>query len=121
MGEVVLIPAGCPHQVRNLYPSIKLAMGFVSPESAASCVKLASGFRALPPHHKRNVDIINPPTLLSQAWNNCLKSLDLAPVFQNDDVIIPVLSGKRGRPADITSAAATPHPVPTKRSRPTSS
>ncbi|WVZ00472.1 hypothetical protein V8G54_026541 [Vigna mungo] len=33
LGEAVFIPAGCPHQVRNLKSCNKVAMDFVSPES----------------------------------------------------------------------------------------
>lgn len=30
-GEAVLVPASCPHQVRNLLPNIKVAADFTSP------------------------------------------------------------------------------------------
>nr|CAB3451575.1 unnamed protein product [Digitaria exilis] len=33
LGEAVFIPAGCPHQVRNLKSCIKVALDFVSPEN----------------------------------------------------------------------------------------
>ncbi|KAJ9087107.1 hypothetical protein DSO57_1036611 [Entomophthora muscae] len=98
-GEVVLIPAGCPHQVRNLYPCIKLAMDYVSPEAASICSKLASEFRKLPPHHSRNVDIINTPTLLAQSWNTCLQLQGKPPIFQPNDVLLP---NKRGRDGGAT-------------------
>ncbi|VFQ77343.1 unnamed protein product [Cuscuta campestris] len=33
LGEAVFIPAGCPHQVRNIKSCIKVALDFVSPEN----------------------------------------------------------------------------------------
>ncbi|BDA51374.1 probable lysine-specific demethylase 3A at C-terminar half [Coccomyxa sp. Obi] len=45
--EAVFIPAGCPHQVRNLKSCIKVAIDFVSPESAAQCLELTRERRNL--------------------------------------------------------------------------
>lgn len=56
IGEAVLIPAGCPHQVRNLKSCIKVALDFVSPENIWECVRLAKGFRILPQDHKAKED-----------------------------------------------------------------
>ncbi|KAK9865894.1 hypothetical protein WJX84_006777 [Apatococcus fuscideae] len=39
-GEGVFIPAGCPHQVRNLRPATKVALDFVAPESASVAQRL---------------------------------------------------------------------------------
>ncbi|KAK6137579.1 hypothetical protein DH2020_028683 [Rehmannia glutinosa] len=36
LGDAVFIPAGCPHQVRNLKSCIKVAVEFVSPENVRS-------------------------------------------------------------------------------------
>ncbi|KAJ0008143.1 hypothetical protein Pint_30680 [Pistacia integerrima] len=52
LGEVVLIPAGCPHQVRNLKSCIKVALDFVSPENIEECIRLTEEFRTLPRKHK---------------------------------------------------------------------
>ncbi|KAL0915816.1 hypothetical protein M5K25_013275 [Dendrobium thyrsiflorum] len=56
LGEAVFIPAGCPHQVRNLKSCIKVALDFVSPENVNECVKLTEGFRLLPQFHRANED-----------------------------------------------------------------
>uniref|UniRef100_A0A452Y2M9 JmjC domain-containing protein n=1 Tax=Aegilops tauschii subsp. strangulata TaxID=200361 RepID=A0A452Y2M9_AEGTS len=56
LGDAVLIPAGCPHQVRNLKSCTKVAMDFVSPENVGECVKLTDEFRALPSAHKAKED-----------------------------------------------------------------
>ncbi|KAI3937740.1 hypothetical protein MKW92_017930 [Papaver armeniacum] len=54
--EAVLIPAGCPHQVRNLKSCTKVAVDFVSIENVQECVKLAEEFRLLPQDHRAKED-----------------------------------------------------------------
>ncbi|RZC76794.1 hypothetical protein C5167_000908 [Papaver somniferum] len=56
LGEAVLIPAGCPHQVRNLKSCTNVAAGFVSPENVPECMRLAEEFRLLPQNHGAKVD-----------------------------------------------------------------
>ncbi|GMI93294.1 hypothetical protein HRI_002998700 [Hibiscus trionum] len=56
LGEAVLIPAGCPHQVRNLKSCTKVAVDFVSPENIKECLRLTEEFRQLPKHHKARED-----------------------------------------------------------------
>ncbi|KAK8939892.1 hypothetical protein KSP40_PGU015176 [Platanthera guangdongensis] len=56
LGEAVFIPAGCPHQVRNLKSCIKVALDFVSPENIRECVRLTEEFRMLPRNHRAKED-----------------------------------------------------------------
>lgn len=56
LGEAVFIPAGCPHQVRNLKSCIKVALDFVSPENVGECVRLTEEFRVLPQNHMAKED-----------------------------------------------------------------
>ncbi|WCJ40067.1 Transcription factor jumonji (jmjC) domain-containing protein [Euphorbia peplus] len=56
LGDAVFIPAGCPHQVRNLKSCIKVAMDFVSPENVGECVRLTEEFRSLPSNHLSRED-----------------------------------------------------------------
>ncbi|KAJ1277482.1 hypothetical protein BS78_04G007200 [Paspalum vaginatum] len=56
LGEAVFIPAGCPHQVRNLKSCIKVALDFVSPENVRECIRLTEEFRMLPKGHRVNED-----------------------------------------------------------------
>ncbi|KAI0242579.1 hypothetical protein L0F63_000614 [Massospora cicadina] len=100
VNEVVLIPAGCPHQVRNLYPCIKLAMDYVAPEGAAYCAKLAAEFRKLPHGHLRNVDLLNTTTLLAYAWLSCSRTLGLEVPIGDDDILAkPVSTRQRNHPS----------------------
>ncbi|XP_028554209.1 lysine-specific demethylase JMJ25-like isoform X2 [Dendrobium catenatum] len=56
LGEAIFIPAGCPHQVRNLKSCIKVALDFVSPENVRECVRLTEEFRMLPRDHRAKED-----------------------------------------------------------------
>ncbi|PIA58803.1 hypothetical protein AQUCO_00500620v1 [Aquilegia coerulea] len=56
LGEAVFIPAGCPHQVRNLKSCLKVAADFVSPENLNECVHMAQEFRELPHNHRAKED-----------------------------------------------------------------
>ncbi|KAL5707117.1 hypothetical protein ACHQM5_025204 [Ranunculus cassubicifolius] len=51
LGEAVLIPAGCPHQIRNLKSCVQVAADFVSPENVHECIRLAQELRQLPKDH----------------------------------------------------------------------
>lgn len=55
-GEAVFIPAGAPHQVRNLQSCIKVAGDFVSPENVSHCFNLTQEFRQLSNTHINHED-----------------------------------------------------------------
>lgn len=55
-GDAVAVPAGCAHQVRNIHSCIKVAVDFMSPESAREAWKLIQEYRTLPPNHTRKED-----------------------------------------------------------------
>lgn len=56
MGDAIFIPAGAPHQVRNLHSCIKVAEDFVSPEHLNHCVSLTQEFRGLSDTHSNHED-----------------------------------------------------------------
>ncbi|GKF02281.1 lysine-specific demethylase JMJ25-like protein, partial [Tanacetum coccineum] len=56
LGEAVFIPAGCPHQVRNLKSCTKVAIDFVSPENVKECTQLKNEIRKLSREHKVRED-----------------------------------------------------------------
>ena len=47
LGDCIILPAGTPHQVRNIYSCIKIAEDFVSPENISHIVHLSNEFRRL--------------------------------------------------------------------------
>ncbi|XP_021761681.1 lysine-specific demethylase JMJ25-like [Chenopodium quinoa] len=75
LGEAVFIPAGCPHQVRNLKSCIKVAMDFVSPENVPECVRLTEEFRVLPPNHKAKEDKLEIKKMVLYAVEKALEDL----------------------------------------------
>lgn len=79
VGEAVFIPAGCPHQVRNLHSCIKVAMDFVSPENVEQCVKLTEEFRMLPNSHPSKEDKLEVRKMVFQAAKLAVQDLEKKP------------------------------------------
>ncbi|KAA8519899.1 hypothetical protein F0562_014191 [Nyssa sinensis] len=52
LGEAVIIPAGCPYQIRKLKSCVNVVLDFISPENVAECINLIEELRLLPVHHK---------------------------------------------------------------------
>ncbi|XP_021750559.1 lysine-specific demethylase JMJ25-like [Chenopodium quinoa] len=82
LGEAVFIPAGCPHQVRNLKSCIKVALDFVSPENVGECIRLAGELRILPQNHMAKVDKLEVKKMILYAVKKAISSLK--PEEQND-------------------------------------
>lgn len=55
-GDAVFIPAGAPHQVRNLHNCIKVAEDFVSPENVHHSFRMTQEFRNLTDSHTNHED-----------------------------------------------------------------
>ncbi|XP_077247125.1 lysine-specific demethylase JMJ27-like isoform X2 [Tasmannia lanceolata] len=72
LGEAVFIPAGCPHQVRNLQSCIKVALDFVSPENVDECIRLTEEFRVLPQDHRANEDKLEVKKMTLHAINKAV-------------------------------------------------
>ncbi|XP_069164923.1 lysine-specific demethylase 3A [Procambarus clarkii] len=56
LGDSLFIPAGAPHQVRNLHNCVKVAEDFVSPENISYCFHLTQEFRHLSDTHTNHED-----------------------------------------------------------------
>ncbi|KAI7736283.1 hypothetical protein M8C21_022733, partial [Ambrosia artemisiifolia] len=52
IGEAVIIPAGCPYQVKKTKSCVNVVLESVSPESASVGIKLSDEIRQLPVNHK---------------------------------------------------------------------
>ncbi|CAM8994374.1 unnamed protein product [Rhodiola kirilowii] len=75
LGDAVFIPAGCPHQVRNVKSCIKVALEFVSPENIGECIRLSEEFRVLPKNHKAKDDKLEVKKMIIHAMNEALNDL----------------------------------------------
>ncbi|XP_030457005.1 lysine-specific demethylase JMJ26-like [Syzygium oleosum] len=76
LGEAVFIPAGCPHQVRNLKSCTKVAADFVSPENIDQCLRLTEEFRQLPRNHKAREDKLEIKKMIIYAVDQAAKDLE---------------------------------------------
>lgn len=76
LGEAVFIPAGCPHQVRNLKSCIKVALDFVSPENVHECIRLTDEFRLLPKEHRAKEDKLEVKKIILHAMNKAVTQID---------------------------------------------
>ncbi|KAG0451430.1 hypothetical protein HPP92_026235 [Vanilla planifolia] len=75
LGEAVFIPAGCPHQVRNLKSCTKVALDFVSPENVNQCISLTEDFRLLPLNHRAKEDKLEIKKMIIYAVNSAVTAL----------------------------------------------
>lgn len=78
MGDAIIIPAGAPHQVKNLQNCIKVANDFVSPENVRYCLQLTDEFRNLPETHMNQEDKLQIKNILYHAIKDSLHYINLA-------------------------------------------
>ncbi|KAH6812629.1 hypothetical protein C2S51_021647 [Perilla frutescens var. frutescens] len=76
LGDAVIIPAGCPHQVRNLKSCTKVALDFVSPENVEECLRLTEEFRVLPQNHRAKEDKLEVKKMILHAVGEAVKDLE---------------------------------------------
>ncbi|KAL5576241.1 hypothetical protein UlMin_017940 [Ulmus minor] len=76
LGEAVFIPAGCPHQVRNLKSCTKVAVDFVSPENIHECLRLTEEFRRLPRNHRAREDKLEIKKMIIYGVDQAVKDLE---------------------------------------------
>ncbi|XP_047509324.1 lysine-specific demethylase 3A isoform X1 [Pieris napi] len=77
-GDAVFVPAGAPHQVRNLLDCIKVAEDFVSPENVSRCFELAQQFRRLSRQHANKEDKLQIKNIVYHAVKDSLCCLEEA-------------------------------------------
>ncbi|XP_026478885.1 LOW QUALITY PROTEIN: lysine-specific demethylase 3B [Ctenocephalides felis] len=82
-GDAVFIPAGAPHQVRNLHNCIKVAEDFVSPENVSICSRLTQEFRDLSDTHSNHEDKLQIKNIIYHAVKDSLAYL--SGYSQSDD------------------------------------
>ncbi|XP_060178737.1 lysine-specific demethylase JMJ26-like isoform X1 [Lycium barbarum] len=76
LGEAVFVPAGCPHQVRNLKSCINVTVDFVSPENVNECIRLTEEFRKLPRNHGARVDKLEVKKIIVHAMSQAVDQLE---------------------------------------------
>jgi len=107
VGDAVVVPAGCAHQVRNLRSCVRVAADFVAPEHISHCLRLTDELRFLPPTHHRRTDLLNVRTLLFHAACACLATLDAEARRREEHKRKPPLAARAAAlPAPVASPAA---------------
>ncbi|CAI9758105.1 unnamed protein product [Fraxinus pennsylvanica] len=90
LGEAIFIPAGCPHQVRNLKSCIKVALDFVSPENLSECVRLTKEFRVLPQNHRAKEDKLEVKKMALHALYDAVSELEHLMSCEEQEPELPV-------------------------------
>lgn len=75
-GDVVFIPAGAPHQVRNIHNCIGIAEDFVTPENLDWCFYQTEEFRHLSDTHTNHEDKLQIKLILYHAVKECVAVLE---------------------------------------------
>ncbi|CAG2171013.1 unnamed protein product [Oppiella nova] len=75
LGDAIFIPAGAPHQVRNLNSCVKVAGDFVSPENVSHCFNLTQEFRQLSDTHTNHEDKLQIKNIIYHAVKDALSVL----------------------------------------------
>nr|XP_043629370.1 lysine-specific demethylase JMJ25-like [Erigeron canadensis] len=75
LGDAVLIPAGCPYQVRNLKSCTKVELNFFSPESLRSCILMQGELRKLPNNNKARQKMQNIGKMMICALKRALTDI----------------------------------------------
>ena len=78
LGDSIFIPAGAPHQVRNLNNCIKVAEDFVSPENIHHCFRLTQEFRDLSDGHSNHEDKLQVKNIIYHAVKDSVTVLENA-------------------------------------------
>lgn len=86
LGDCIILPAGTPHQVRNIFSCIKIAEDFVSPQQVAHCLSLSNQFRKLTKTHTNNEEILNIKNVAYHSVKEALASLSYFKVKRSNQI-----------------------------------
>ncbi|KAH7569009.1 hypothetical protein JRO89_XS06G0088300 [Xanthoceras sorbifolium] len=75
VGEAVIIPAGCPYQIRNLKSCVNVVLDFVSPENVTECIKLVDELRLLPNGHKAKANKLEVEKMALYSISTAVKEI----------------------------------------------
>ncbi|XP_014517818.1 lysine-specific demethylase JMJ25 isoform X3 [Vigna radiata var. radiata] len=75
VGEAVIIPSGCPYQIRNPKCCVRVELEFVSPENVAECIQLIDEVRLLPEDHPAKVEKLEVKKMALQSMNTAIKEI----------------------------------------------
>ncbi|PSS24699.1 Lysine-specific demethylase [Actinidia chinensis var. chinensis] len=76
LGEAVIIPAGCPYQIRKLKSCVNVVLDFISPENASECIRLTDELHLLPVQHKARKNILEVKKMSVSSICTAVKEID---------------------------------------------
>ncbi|XP_012857074.1 PREDICTED: lysine-specific demethylase JMJ25-like [Erythranthe guttata] len=76
LGDAVIVPAGCPYQIRNLKSCTSVSANFVSPESVGECIRVSTEYRRLPHNHSSKEDKLQVKTMVLYAVCQAVQYLE---------------------------------------------
>ncbi|XP_055608259.1 lysine-specific demethylase 3A isoform X2 [Uranotaenia lowii] len=85
-GDAIFIPAGAPHQVRNLHNCVKVAEDFVSPENISYCFKLTNEFRNLTHTHSNHEDKLQIKNIIYHTVKDAVSCLTNPLIMTKDKI-----------------------------------
>ncbi|KAH0637417.1 hypothetical protein KY289_037332 [Solanum tuberosum] len=88
LGEAVFVPAGCPHQVRNLKSCINVAVDFISPENVNESIRLTEELRKLPRNHEAREDKLGVKKIIVHAMSQAVNQLEKTLLMLNTLVYV---------------------------------
>ncbi|XP_020221424.1 lysine-specific demethylase JMJ25 isoform X2 [Cajanus cajan] len=74
-GEAVIIPSGCPYQIRNPKCCVHVELEFVSPENVNECIQLIDEVRLLPKDHKAKVEKLEVKKMALYSMSTAIKEI----------------------------------------------
>ncbi|XP_027345887.1 lysine-specific demethylase JMJ25-like [Abrus precatorius] len=75
VGQAVIIPAGCPYQIRNPKCCVHAVLEFVSPENVTESIQLIDEVRLLPEDHKAKVNMLEVKKMALNSMNAAIKEI----------------------------------------------
>ncbi|KAF4397986.1 hypothetical protein G4B88_019707 [Cannabis sativa] len=75
VGEAVIIPAGCPYQIRSPKACVHVVLDFMSPENVTECAHLSDEIRLLPEDHKAKVDKLQVKKMALHSISAAIKEI----------------------------------------------
>ncbi|XP_022886306.1 lysine-specific demethylase JMJ25 isoform X1 [Olea europaea var. sylvestris] len=74
-GEAIIIPAGCPYQIKKLKSCVGVVLDFISPENATQCVKLSDEICLLPRRHKARERLLEVKRMTLHGINAAIEDI----------------------------------------------
>ncbi|KAI3823918.1 hypothetical protein L1987_05363 [Smallanthus sonchifolius] len=87
IGEAVIIPAGCPYQVKKIKSCVNVVLESISPDSASMCIKLSDEIRQLPVNHKAKGKMLDVKKMAIYSVSAAVEEIHTVPQAEISDKV----------------------------------